>query len=58
MLIGNYDVRAGELPVVGFGSAILLGTDLSDVPEVFQNGDDPDVIGAFGLLLSNHVPSS
>ena len=57
-LIGDYDIRAGEFPVVGFGSAILLGTDLSDVPEVFQNGDDPNIIGAFGLLLSDHVPSS
>lgn len=50
MLIGNYDVRAGELPVVGFGSAILLGTDLSDVPEVFQNGDDPDAYPGVFLL--------
>ena len=57
-LIGDYDICTGEIPVVGFGSAILLRTDLAGVPQILQDGDNPNVIGAFGLLFSDHVPSS
>ena len=44
--------------IVVFGSAILLRTDLAGVPQILQDGDNPNVIGAFGLLFSDHVPSS